>query len=109
MRIDKSVIFRICITVIMCIAMLPYQVLYADKMPDNREPVDVGVVLQPGIAMPTDKGVYFGFDTEYMYKIAQYANLKVIYHPYSNFPHRKYQRLLENRISQEIKSSSRLQ
>ena len=28
---------------------------------------------------------------------------------YSNFPHRKYQRLLENRISQEIKSSSRLQ
>ena len=27
----------------------------------------------------------------------------------SNFPHRKYQRLLENRISQEIKSSSRLQ
>ncbi len=84
MRIDKSVIFRICITVIMCIAMLPYQVLYADKMPDNREPVDVGVVLQPGIAMPTDKGVYFGFDTEYMYKIAQYANLKVIYHPYKN-------------------------
>lgn len=84
MRIKVFSILRILMAIAACLLLLPHPVLYADKVPDTRENVDVGIVLQPGIAMPTDNGVYLGFDVEFMYKIAQYGNMKVVYHPYKN-------------------------
>ena len=82
MRNNKFFIMRILIAALMVFVLLPSHVLYADEIPDTREPVHVGVVLQSGVAMTTDSGVYYGFDAEFMYKIAQYANLKPIFHPY---------------------------
>ena len=84
MRNNKFFIMRILIAALMVFVLLPSRVLYADKIPDTREPVHVGVVLQSGVAMTTDSGVYYGFDAEFMYKIAQYANLKPIFHPYKD-------------------------
>ena len=85
MEMRLSSFLRVYIVTAICFFLLPYHVLYADKVPDDRQPVAVGVVPQAGIAMPTDTGVYIGFDAEYMYKIAQYANLKVTYHAYPNY------------------------
>ncbi len=84
MRNNKFFIMRILIAALMVFVLLPSHALYADKIPDTREPVHVGIVLQPGVAMATDSGVYYGFDAEFMYKIAQYANLKPIFHPYKD-------------------------
>ncbi len=84
MRNNKSFIMRIFLVALMVFVLLPSHVLYADKAPDTREPVRVGVVVQPGVAMPSDSGVYYGFDAEYMYKIAQYANLRPMFHPYKS-------------------------
>lgn len=84
MRNNKFFVIRILIAALMVFVLLPSHVLYADEIPDTREPVHVGVVLQSGVAMTTDSGVYYGFDAEFMYKIAQYANLKPIFHPYKD-------------------------
>ncbi|WP_295917332.1 transporter substrate-binding domain-containing protein [Anaerovibrio lipolyticus] len=84
MRNNKYLIMRIFVAALMFLVLLPSRVLYADTIPDTREPVDVGVVLQSGVAMTTSSGVYYGFDAEFMYKIAQYANLKPIFHPYKD-------------------------
>ena len=70
MEMRLSSFLRVYIVTAICFFLLPYHVLYADKIPDVRQPVAVGVVPQAGIAMPTDTGVYIGFDAEYMYKIA---------------------------------------
>ncbi|MCR5177192.1 MAG: transporter substrate-binding domain-containing protein [Anaerovibrio sp.] len=76
-------LLRIFVALIISIVFLP-QHIYADKVPDSRENVHVGIILQPGIAMPTGTGIYYGFDVEYMYKISQYANLHAVYHVYDN-------------------------
>ncbi|ORT99308.1 Signal transduction histidine kinase [Anaerovibrio sp. JC8] len=81
---NRSTLMRLIMVIVICLVMLPARGIHADEAPIKRQPVDVGIVVQPGIAMPTDTGVYYGFDAEFMYKIAQYANLKVIYHPYKN-------------------------
>ncbi|WP_037355613.1 transporter substrate-binding domain-containing protein [Selenomonas sp. FC4001] len=47
--------------------------------------VNVGVVEQPGYAVPRESGYEQGFDAEYMYKISQYAGFKVKFHPYKDF------------------------
>ncbi|WP_297964230.1 ATP-binding protein [uncultured Anaerovibrio sp.] len=81
---NRILFWRIIVAAVVAVILLPYRVLYADVIADNRQPVHVGVVLQTGIAMPGSAGVYYGFDAEYMYKIGQYANFKVVYHPFVN-------------------------
>ena len=82
MEIRFSSFLRFFLIYILCWTLLPCQVLYADTVPDERQTVSVGVVLQPGFVMRNESGIYFGFDAEYMYKIAQYANLKPVFQPY---------------------------